>query len=314
MNLLGLFKKRIVWRTAIYKVSSLDQIFDLERLEPFFLIGAQGRRKDKSYPSVCADPFLFVYHDNLYVFYELKTDGDHGAIAAAVLSSDGLLTDLGIVLHEPFHLSYPQVFDYNGVVYMLPETAQLERVVLYRAKAFPKEWEINSTLINGPLLDPTLLRINSHIAYLFGTTRDKTLKIFELDSMLRIKPGSCRLAHVDKAISRCGGSPLKFGESFVRVAQREITKYGESVAFYKIDNLSESYGETLVVGRHLFSTPPSWASEGHHHISVSSFRGELYVAVDGYTKDGYCNTLTYAWIVLKNKLVYLKKIALSCFQ
>ncbi len=55
-----------------------------------------------------------------------------------------------LVLIEPFHLSYPYVFEWDGDYYMIPETYQARSVRLYRAVAFPTTWRAVATLLHGP--------------------------------------------------------------------------------------------------------------------------------------------------------------------
>ncbi|MGH1560227.1 glucosamine inositolphosphorylceramide transferase family protein [Caulobacter segnis] len=42
---------------------------------------------------------------------------------------------------EPWHLSYPQVFEADGEIWMLPEAYRSGALTLYRAAAFPDVWE-----------------------------------------------------------------------------------------------------------------------------------------------------------------------------
>ena len=60
------------------------------------------------------------------------------------LLEEGRAQRLGIVLDEPFHLSYPQVFQWQGAWYMTVESAGARRVSLYRATDFPLRWERTS--------------------------------------------------------------------------------------------------------------------------------------------------------------------------
>jgi hypothetical protein len=303
----------MIWRIGLYKVDSVNNIFNLESIMPVHLIGAEGLRLNKLYPSTCADPFLFARNNHLYLFYELKTDHGQGEIYATELSFDLRVKNLGCILKEHFHLSYPQVFEHNNEIYMLPETAQAGRVILYKAKMFPYEWERHTTLLDDVLLDPTLLNVGKNNIYLFGTTRSNSLVVFRVDDDLKIKHIAPLVSSVDSWVARCGGSPLNLDGSFVRVAQINITKYGESVNFYKINSLQDVYIETLIEGKKVFTKPPSWASEGHHHISIAHFKDKIYVAVDGYARDKYYNTILYALIVIRKESIRLIHTLLQGF-
>ena len=47
-----------------------------------------------------------------------------------------------VALEEDFHLSFPMVFDWNGEVWMIPETGSDHSLRLYRCKTFPTQWEL----------------------------------------------------------------------------------------------------------------------------------------------------------------------------
>ena len=61
------------------------------------------------------------------------------------------------MLERDHHLSYPFVFEHEGVVYMLPERGEAGRVELHRAVAFPDEWRLDRVLLDGlTAVDATL--------------------------------------------------------------------------------------------------------------------------------------------------------------
>ena len=70
-----------------------------------------------------ADPFVVRHEDRWYMFIEvLNLVTQQGDIGLAT-SADGLTWDYEqIVIDEPFHMSYPSVFQHAGTWYMLPET------------------------------------------------------------------------------------------------------------------------------------------------------------------------------------------------
>ena len=106
-----------------------------------------------------ADPFLFAWNNQIYLFFELlNLRSRKGEIAGAV-SRDGVHWEvLGIVLAQDHHLSFPLVFADQAAIYMLPESHQTGQIILYRAKAFPFDWEPVAILLEGaPYSDAVLL-------------------------------------------------------------------------------------------------------------------------------------------------------------
>ena len=68
-----------------------------------------------------ADPFLLQRDGKLYLFYETKAAQlGKGQIGVAVSSDGGTsFQHLGVVLHLPWHLSYPFVFEHGRQVGVL---------------------------------------------------------------------------------------------------------------------------------------------------------------------------------------------------
>jgi hypothetical protein len=88
-----------------------------------------------------ADPFGWQQGDVLHVFaegYDYRTR--HGTIERFTLDASGNLLEARRVLRENWHLSYPQVFESDGTVWMLPEAARSGGLMLYRGDAALERW------------------------------------------------------------------------------------------------------------------------------------------------------------------------------
>jgi len=89
-----------------------------------------------------ADPFLFDYGKNTFLFYEVYDRIKRkGLIGYSIIDSEGIITEPQIVLEEKHHLSFPYVFEYKGGIYMMPESADDLSISVYRAIHFPDKWE-----------------------------------------------------------------------------------------------------------------------------------------------------------------------------
>ena len=86
------------------------------------------------------------------------------------------------VIEEPYHLSYPFLFEFEGELYMIPEKARATRVDLYRCVAFPYQWELVKTLIEGfALADSTLVVVDLGIVLAeLGLQRLRALPVHSL--------------------------------------------------------------------------------------------------------------------------------------
>ncbi len=79
--------------------------------------------------SFVADPFVLRRDSVWYMFYEVFDSLAGRGVIGLSQSGDGLNWEYkGIVLREPFHLSYPYVFKSGGVFYMIPESAEAKSV------------------------------------------------------------------------------------------------------------------------------------------------------------------------------------------
>lgn len=89
-----------------------------------------------------ADPILFVHEGRHWLFTEAFRMADHkGLLAVSEMTPSGP-TRPRIILEEPFHLSFPNVFCWRGGVWMLPETGNDHSLRLYRCVEFPYRWEL----------------------------------------------------------------------------------------------------------------------------------------------------------------------------
>ena len=68
-----------------------------------------------------ADPFMFRRDSTWYMFFEVLNALDGRGDIGLAVSRDGYKWEYSkIVLDEPFHLSYPYVFEWDGEIYMIP--------------------------------------------------------------------------------------------------------------------------------------------------------------------------------------------------
>jgi hypothetical protein len=89
-----------------------------------------------------ADPFGLWRDDRLHVFAETYDYRVRiGAIEVLTYSRDLSLIDRAPALIEPWHLSYPVVWEADGETWMLPEAHRSGGLTLYRAVEFPGHWE-----------------------------------------------------------------------------------------------------------------------------------------------------------------------------
>jgi len=104
-----------------------------------------------------ADPFVIKREGRSIIYveeYDIRTD--RGLISAYEIDKSGA-TPLGPVIEEPFHLSFPFVFEQDGDLFMCPDTHEAKDIRLYRCTEFPVKWELYRVLMTGVSATDTLL-------------------------------------------------------------------------------------------------------------------------------------------------------------
>ena len=165
-----------------------------------------------------ADPFPFHWHGRAYLFVEDYVHAIGKAVISVVPFDDtGKPQAPRVVLEEPHHLSYPQVFARDGAVWMLPEASAGGRLVLYRAVDFPDRWAAEAVLLEGEISDATLLEHGGKL-WLFATHRDghgstsDTLVVFSASVLTGPwKPHALNPILIDRRRARPGGAFVRDG-------------------------------------------------------------------------------------------------------
>ena len=114
----------------------------------------------KGPPDRClADPFIVSRDGKRYVFVEDWPCTTGRAIISCIeVDGLGIPGERRPVIERAYHLSYPNVFEWNEQVYMLPETLENGTIELYRALNFPYRWEQEAVLMHDvAAVDPTVI-------------------------------------------------------------------------------------------------------------------------------------------------------------
>lgn len=233
-----------------------------------------------------ADPFLFVYRERLYLFYE--TDGyklGRGVITMVSTSDLCTWTKPKIVLQEPFHLSYPLVFEKDGAVYMIPESGASGQICLYQAVDNSlTRFEPTKVLLKGRYLDSFLLERDSK--YFLFTSSEPQYRQYVLHLFCSDKFDGPYIEHpkspicYDTEFSRCGGKPIEIDGKICRVSQDCSNGYGDNVSLVSIDSISEKDYIENVYCRNVFNRECEPFKGGGHHLTCVKFKGQYVIATD----------------------------------
>ena len=229
-----------------------------------------------------ADPFFLKVKDTFNLFVEIK--GNDNADIALFTSLDGEdYRYKGIVLDEPFHLSYPQVFRHKENFYMLPETKGANQVLLYKAEMFPYKWKVHDTLIkNKALKDPSVL-LSEELNLIVAVDDELKQFMYTADSLngkwKKVEKFEPRWGNE----SRPGGRFIQVGEDWYLPLQNHSEGYGTGISLYKLLNTGEGY--EFEIAEKLILKPQEeikWFERGMHHLDVQQLDdGSYYMVYDG---------------------------------
>jgi len=240
-----------------------------------------------------ADPFMLRVKRLWYMFFEvMNSRNDKGAIGLAV-STNGLRWEYRqIVLEEPFHLSYPYVFGWQGEYYMIPETLAPGAVYLYKASSFPTKWSVVRKLIDGECADPSIFYYQKRWWLFVCTTpnRHDTLRLYFASDLLGpwVEHPCSPIIEGDQRLARPGGRVLVFDGRVVRFTQDCYPIYGSQVRAFEISPLTPTeYGEQEAVESPILKGSGSgWNRLGMHTVDPHLLRKHRWLAcVDGVTRE-----------------------------
>lgn len=252
-----------VWSIAIYRGASPLA------LAPTGVVITGADVTDVDAASV-ADPFLTQRDGRWHLFFEVIPRANHrGGVIAIADSDDAVHWQYGgVVLREPFHLSYPHVFEWEGETYMTPESAHGIR--LYRCSDFPDDWTYAGDLLPIEGADPTPFRFEGRW-FLFVYNSPDLLRLFFADALsgpYREHPSSPIVT--DDTCARPAGRVVIHDGAPLRFAQVGRPSYGSAVRTFRITELTPtSYREEEVSQSPILTASGTgWNANGMHHVDA----------------------------------------------
>jgi hypothetical protein len=240
-----------------------------------------------------ADPFMLKTKRMWHMFFEVM-DGrtGKGEIGLATSKNGLKWTYRQIVLAEPFHLSYPYVFEWMNDYYMIPESYQAGAIRLYKALKFPMRWSFVGTLLHGQnFLDPSIFRYGDKWWLFTETNPDHkydTLRLYHADDLMGpwTEHPQSPIVEGNAHIARPAGRVLTYNNKVIRYAQDCYPTYGTQVRAFEITELATaSYHERQVSeSAVLTASGHGWNKSGMHHVDPHfADDGQWIACVDGWS-------------------------------
>jgi len=245
-----------------------------------------------------ADPFLIHQDPTWYLFFEVyNLDTQQGDLAVATSRNTWQWDYQGIILDEPFHLSYPYVFEWEGDYYLIPESFEDNAVRLYKADDFPTKWSYVTTLVDGAdFVDNSITYYDGKWWLFSGVTSNDTLYLFYADQLT-----GPYVAHPDSPIvsgdrhkARPSGRLLVYDGHLYRYTMDINPPVGTHwVWAYEITEISPtSYAERLAFEHPVIQPDGSgWNEQAMHQVDPVQVGPEKWIA----SVDGFGKYLVFGW-------------------
>lgn len=198
--------------------------------------------------SYYADPFLWDAGGELFCFFEeyvYRTGRGHISVGRL---ADGQLSEIRPVLQTDYHLSFPNLFEHEGVLFMLPETHEQQRLEVWRCTEFPDRWTLHATALEGVTAsDSTLNRIDGEWWLFTNISHDpfrdmnSELYVFRVDGpdLQKIEPHLANPVVMDTCSARNAGRILSLDGKRIRPAQENSHgTYGYGLKLMEVRQLS----------------------------------------------------------------------------
>ncbi|XP_039829551.1 glucosamine inositolphosphorylceramide transferase 1-like isoform X2 [Panicum virgatum] len=217
-----------------------------------------------------------------------------GDIAAAISKDAGATwQQLGVVLDEKWHLSYPYVFSYENKTYMVPESSKKGNLRLYYAVDFPFNWKLEKVLMERPLVDSVVINFQGSYWLLgsdissYGSKQRGELCIWYSSSPLGPwNPHKQNPAHNNKdnrPSARNGGRPFIYNGNLYRIGKDRGAESGYNIQVFKVEVLTANQYKEVAVSFDLekpFKGRNAWNGARSHHLDIQQHPlGQLWIGV-----------------------------------
>jgi len=303
----------LFWRRPIswtFKVQSCEEdILGSKSVNELFYFNSLKESKFWKANINAADPFIITSNNQLYVFFESQAAFSKGSIQSISTSDLKSWHNHGIVLEEPFHLSFPNIFFEDQCYWLLPECAEAGSLWIYKTDKLPLGWIKVRPLLDFPCFDPVLHKRNN-VYYLWTTDGIGQLRLFYATSLLEsYREHPMSPITKDPRYNRSGGAIMTMADnSLIRLAQDGEISYGRGLHAIRIKTLTPQMYEEEVIKTDFLPRDAKWNSLGTHHLHSDEFLGRKIRAVDG---QGYASRIYTIPILVRRLAIAVRDFFLK---
>ena len=233
----------------------------------------RGTRLKNTVGHFLADPFVATRDGRTCLFAEDFVYGTGKGHITAFELTDAGARELGTVVKEDFHLSFPFLFEFEGTLFMCPESREVAEIRIYECVEFPLKWKLKTLAMRGVVAADTMIFPKNGLWWMLTNISQtephdcsSELYLFWATTPLANdwKPHPCNPIVNDPLSARNGGLLIDDAE-LVRVAQTPgFGSYGAAARLFRITRISpDDYAEEPVS-----SITPDFVTgiHGSHHF------------------------------------------------
>ena len=191
-----------------------------------------------------ADPFVFKKDEKTYIFAELFDYCTNKGVIGCTQLTDSGITGWRVIIKEPWHLSYPFVFEHNGEIYIMPEMNDGRALWVYKAETFPLVWKKVSVVLDDVKYVDTTLKSEKDGFIAFSQEVDSIPKVFFLNNRLEFEKYG-EYEGESGCFVRPGGRFFSRDNRCYAVCQDCSQTYGGALIFFEV----ETSGKGLKLGK-----------------------------------------------------------------
>jgi hypothetical protein len=290
-------RRKDIWRVGIVRAPVNDIISGGCRNADVHWLAEEPRF------SFLADPFGWQCGETLSLFVErYDYRARHGVIDLLTLDSAYNVLETRCCLREPWHLSYPFVFEGEGTTWMLPEAHRSGGLTLYRVAGSLREWKAAARItLDCVPVDATPLWHDGRWWLFYSPADTRQTKFGHLhvafaDSLCGPwTPHSLNPVRVDRTSARPGGRAVVMDGRIMLPVQDCSATYGGAIRPLWITRLSESAFEaTAGAPLEIPASAGVW-SDGMHTLSACGAITLIDVKRIDTSARGMLLELTRAW-------------------
>ncbi len=221
-----------------------------------------------------ADPFIVSHEGEQWIFFEAYNYKIKKAHIRAAKWEGNKLVEEREVLKEPWHLSYPYIFEIEGNLYMVPESAENKTVDLYKCEQFPDKWlKVRTLMKDVRIYDATIVKKDG-VWWMFANSKEYAgasafdeLFLYSTDDLFdgEWKAHPMNPIVSDVKGSRPAGKLFQKDGKWYRPAQNSAVRYGHKIEVKEVIRWDKEVYEEKPV----YTIEPPKGDLGTHTINFA---------------------------------------------